>query len=57
MLNAWCILLGVLALSSQLEMNFELVDLLYSYYLNEHDSGKGHYNFVLNRKKAHLVTN
>ena len=55
MSNSWHILLEVLIFSSHLDINFELADLLYNYYLKEDDSDMGRYSLMLKKKKKHLV--
>ena len=48
--NFWRTLLALLVLSKSSNIEFELADLLFSYFLKEHDSEKGQY--TLYRRKG-----
>ena len=53
--NVWRTLLAVLVLSKSSNVDFGLADLLFSYFLKEHDSEKGRYTLYRRRGREHLI--
>ena len=54
--NVWRTLLALLVLVKSLDMEFELADLLFSYFLKEHDLDKGWYTLYRRKGHDHLIT-
>ena len=54
--NVWRNLLSLLVLAKSLDMELELTDLLYSYFLKEHDSEKRQYTLYRRKGRSHLIT-
>ena len=44
--NAWRVLMSLKSLSIRHEVECELGEVLYSYYLKEHDTDKGRFNLI-----------
>ena len=49
-------LLSLLVLAKSSDMEFELADLLFSYFLKEHDSKKGQYTLYRRKGHGHLIS-
>ena len=54
--NIWMTLLALLILVKSSDMEFELANLLFSYFLKEHDSDKGQYTLYRRKGHDHLIT-
>ena len=54
--NAWHLLIFIECLSMRHGVEFELGEVLFSYYLKEHDKKKGHFQLLLRRERSLLVT-
>ena len=48
--------LSLLVLAKSLDMEFELADLLYPYFLKEHESENGRYTLYKIKGRSHLIT-
>ena len=55
MLNMWRLLMLLECLSLRYEVEVRLGEVLYSYYLKEHDKENGRYYFTLRRERSHLI--
>ena len=53
--NVWRTLLASLVLSKSSNIEFGLTDLLFSYFLREHDSEKGQYTLYRRKSREHLI--
>ena len=56
LLNVWRTLLALLVLSTSSDIEFELADLLFSYFFKEHNSEKGRYTLYRRKGREHLIT-
>ena len=54
--NIWKTLLALLVLAKSSNMEFELADLLFSYFLKEHDLTKCQYTLYRRKGHEHLIT-
>ena len=54
--NTWRILLALECLSMRYGAACELGEVLYSYYLKEHDFEKGKYQLIVRKERVPLVT-
>ena len=54
--NAWRVLMSLKSLSSRHGVDCELGEVLFSYYLKEHDVDKGHYKLIAIVGRAPIVT-
>ena len=53
--NVWRTLLALFVLSKSSNIEFGLADLLFSYFLKEHDSKKGRYTLYRRKGREHLI--
>ena len=54
--NAWRILLALECLSMRHGVKWEIGDVLFSYYLKEHDTDKGIYQLITRVGRAPIIT-
>ena len=56
MSNAWRVLMSLERLSIRHGVDYELGEVLFSYYLKEHDVDKGHYKLIARAGRAPIIT-